>query len=76
MRKWILLAGLAAQLLTDELNTLALIRLRPAERTDLGGHLTDKLLVAALQYQAGILALADVGQFSLYLVGKHQVNLV
>ena len=49
------LTGLSADLLAEEQNTFALIRLGLTERTNLSTHLTEKLLVAGLQNDLGVL---------------------
>ena len=49
------LTGLSADLLAEEQNTFALIRLGLTERTNLSTYLTEKLLVAGLQDNLGVL---------------------
>src|SRR5690606_28446901 len=47
------LASLAADVLVDVADALALVRLGLAPRTDVGGHLADELLVDAVDLDAG-----------------------
>src|SRR5690606_13517338 len=50
------LASLAADVLVDVADALALVRLGLSPRTDVGGHLADELLVDAVDLDAGRLA--------------------
>ena len=49
------LTGLSANLLAEEQNTFALVRLGLTERANLSTYLTEKLLVAGLQDDLGVL---------------------
>ena len=49
------LTGLSANLLAEEQNTFALVRLGLTERANLSTYLTEKLLVAGLQDNLGVL---------------------
>src|SRR6188472_2738954 len=59
------LAGLAQHALVDVADALALVRLGLADLADVGGHLTDELLVVALHRDAG-----GAGHLELHAVGR------
>jgi hypothetical protein len=68
--------GLPTQGLAGELDTLALVRLRTTEGTDLGSHRTDELLVGTAEDEHGVLSLADLRGLGGNLGGKHDLDVV
>ena len=69
------LTGLATNYLADELDTLALIRLRLTQRTQLSGNLAYELLVNTLQrHDRSTLLLRN--SRSRHLLRKHEVRIV